>query len=131
VLADGRYDAYIRTVDLGRNQMVVDLIQVFHGQAAAEAFIADGKPRDAAQTVEGYIRNQNPRLRTLPLAPDLRVDVVRGHDTENGCDGPVFLHNLKMLISDVSYHTATLYFTLTVAGGAVHHIKEISIQPAC
>jgi hypothetical protein len=81
--------------------------------------------------VEGYIRNQNPRLRTLPMAPDLLVDVVRGHDTENSCDGPAFLHNLNMLVSDVSLHTPTLYFTLTVAGGAVHHIKDTSIQPAC
>jgi hypothetical protein len=131
VLADGRYDAYIRTVDLGRNQLVVDLVQVFHDQAATEAFIADGKPRDAAQTVKGYIRNQNPRLRTLPMAGDLRVDVIRGHDTQDGCDGPILLHKLDVLISDVSFHTPTLYFTLTVIGGVVHHIKEASIQPAC
>jgi hypothetical protein len=131
VLADGHYDAYIRTVDLGRNQLVVDLIQVFHDQAATDAAIADGKPRDAAQSLNTYIRNHNPRLRTLPLARDLRVDVVRGHDSEDGCDGPILLHKLNMLISDVSFHTPTLYFTLTVTGGAVHYIKEVSTQPAC
>ena len=29
VLADGRYDSYIRTVDSHRNRLVVDLVQVF------------------------------------------------------------------------------------------------------
>ena len=42
VLADGRYDSYIRTVDRHRNQLTVDLVQVFQGQAARDAAIADG-----------------------------------------------------------------------------------------
>jgi hypothetical protein len=130
-LADSRYDAYIRTVDLGRNQVVVDLIQVFHDDAATQAAIADGKPRDAAQGLNTYIRNHNPRLRTLPLARDLQVDVLRGNETADGCGGPSLIHKLNMLISDVSFHSPNLYFTLTVNGGAVHHIKEVATQPAC
>jgi hypothetical protein len=34
VLADGRYDSYVRTVDTNRQRLVVDLVQVFQGQAA-------------------------------------------------------------------------------------------------
>ena len=81
VLADGRYNSYIRTVDRDHNQLVVDLVQVFDGQAAMDAAIADGMARDKAQYLGVYVRNQNPRLRTLPLADDLRLD-LRGGDCE-------------------------------------------------
>jgi len=80
VLADGRYNSYIRTVDRHRNQLVVDLVQVFEGQAARDAAIADGMTPDKAQYLGVYVRNQNPRLRTLPLAQEL-LD-LRGGDCE-------------------------------------------------
>jgi hypothetical protein len=127
VLADGRYDSYIRTVDRSHNRLVVDLVQVFHDQAAINAAIADGKPRDHAQYLDTYIRNQNPRLRTLPLARDLRIDLVGRSE----CGGGSLIHKMSVLISDVSVHSPNLYFTLTVTGGAVQHIKEVPTQPAC
>jgi hypothetical protein len=127
VLAAGHYDAYIRTVDTHRNRLVVDLVQVFHDQAAIDAAVADGKPRDTAQYLDTYIRNQNPRLRTLPLARDLRIDLVGRSE----CGGGSLIHKMSVLISDVSVHSPNLYFTLTVTGGAVQHIKEVPTQPAC
>jgi len=128
VLADGRYDSYIRTVDSGRNRLVVDLVQVFEGQAAVDAAITDGMARDQAQYLGVYVRNQNPRLRTLPLARDLRLD-LRGGD----CEAPLN-HQLAKLASDarlMSGSTHTYYFTLTVAGGAVHQVQEILAINAC
>ncbi|HZD01656.1 MAG TPA: hypothetical protein VFA46_16125 [Actinomycetes bacterium] len=128
VLADGRYDAYIRTVDTGRNRLVVDLVQVFHDQAAVDAAIADGKPRDQAQYLSVYVRNQNPRLRTLPLASDLHLD-LRGGD----CEAPVS-QQLTKLAADarlMSGSVHTYYFTLTVAGGAVHRVQEFLAINAC
>jgi hypothetical protein len=128
VLADGHYDSYIRTVDTRHQRLVVDLVQVFHDQAAIDAAIAHGMPHDRAQVLYAYIRNDNPRLRTLPLARDLRIDLVGRGDCGAGSD---LRHDMDLLISDVSYHTPSLYFTLTVTGGAVRHIKEVSTQPAC
>jgi hypothetical protein len=128
VLADGRYDAYIRTVDSGRERLVVDLVQVFEGQAAVEAAVADGQSRDTAQVLYTYIRNQNPRLRTLPLAGDLRLD-LRGID----CEAPVS-HQLAKLAADaraMSGPNHMYYFTLTVAGGAVHRVQEFVAINAC
>jgi hypothetical protein len=128
VLADGRYDAYIRTVDAGRGRLVVDLVQVFQGQAAVDAAITDGMARDKAQYLSVWVRNQNPRLRTLPLARDLRLD-LRGGD----CEAPRN-HQLAKLASDarlMSGSTHTYYFTLTVAGGAVHQIQETLAINAC
>jgi hypothetical protein len=123
VLADGHYDSYIRTVDRSHNRLVVDLVQVFHDQAAVDAAIADGKPREAAQVLYTYIRNQNPRLRTLPLASDLHLDLLAGD-----CEAPV-----SKQLSTLAAHARSggSYFTLTVAAGAVQQIKEQQSSPAC
>jgi hypothetical protein len=128
VLADGRYDSYIRTVDRHRNQLVVDLVQVFQAQAARDAAIADGMTPDKAQYLGVYVRNQNPRLRTLPLARDLRLD-LRGGD----CEAPRN-HQLAKLATDaraMSGSIHTYYFTLTVRGGAVHQVQEFLAINAC
>jgi hypothetical protein len=132
VLADGRYDSYIRRVqvpiDYGASQLVVDLVQVFDGQAARDAAITDGMARDKAQYLGVYVRNQNPRLRTLPLASDVRLD-LRGGD----CEAPSN-HQLAKLMADaraMSGSIRTYYFTLTVRAGAVQQVQEFLAINAC
>ena len=122
VLADGRYDAYIRQLNTRGDYLVVDLVQVFHDQAAVAAAVADGKPQDTAQYLSTYVRNQNPRLRTLSLAGDLRVDLL------GGCEEPVS-HQLNKLAADA--RAGGYYFTLSVTGGAVHQIQEHIAGNAC
>jgi hypothetical protein len=128
VLAGGRYESYIRQVNTRGDYLVVDLVQVFEGQAARDAAIADGMSRDTAQYLGIYVRNQNPRLRTLPLASDLRVDLLPGDCIES------LNHQLAKLIKDakaMNGSSPAYYFTLTVAGGAVHHIVENRTGNAC
>jgi hypothetical protein len=128
VLADGRYDAYIRQVNTRGDYLVVDLVQVFDGQAARDAAIGDGMAGDKAQYLGVYVRNQNPRLRTLPLAHDLRLD-LRGGD----CEAPLN-HQLTKLATDarsMSGSTHTYYFPLTVRAGAVHQVQEFLAINAC
>jgi hypothetical protein len=128
VLADGRYDAFIRQVNTRGDYLVVDLVQVFEGQAAVDAAVADGQSRETAQVLYTYIRNQNPRLRTLPLAGDLRLD-LRGID----CEAPAS-HQLAKLAADaraMSGADHAYYFSLTVAGGAVHRVQEFLAINAC
>ena len=128
MLADGRYPSSIRTVDRHHHQLIVDLVQVFHGQAGRDAAIADGMARDQAQYLGVYARNQNPRLRTLPLARDLRLD-LRGGD----CEAPRN-HQLTKLATharSMSGPIHTSYFTLTVRAGAVHQVQEFLAINAC
>jgi hypothetical protein len=128
VLADGRYNSYIRTVDSRRHRLTVDLVQVFQGQAAIDAAIADGMPHDQAQVLYVWVRNQNPRLRTLAMASDLQIDLLPGDCIESRN------HQLAKLVKDsraMSNSRPAFYFTLTVAGGAVHHIQEDKTFNAC
>jgi hypothetical protein len=128
VLPDGRYDSYIRTVDTNRQRLVVDLVQVFQGQAAIDAAIADGLSHDQAQVLYVWVRNQNPRLRTLAMARDLQIDLLPGDCIESRN------HQLAKLLKDsraMSNSRPAYYFTLTVAGGAIHRIQEDKTFNAC
>ena len=128
VLADGRYDSYIRTVDTNRQRLVVDLVQVFKYPASVDAAIADGMARDQAQVLDVWVRNQNPRLRTVALANDLQIDLLPGDCIESRN------HQLAKLIKDsraISNSRPAYYFTLTVTGGAIHYIREDKTFSAC
>jgi hypothetical protein len=122
VLADGKYDVYIRTVDTSRRRLVVDLVQVFEGEDAVKEAIKDGKSRKETEYLYTYLRNQNPRLRTLSLARDVRINLL--HE----CEGPL-RQQLSMLAEDA--HNKGVYFTLTVYGGTVRQVQEKLINPAC
>jgi hypothetical protein len=127
VLADGQYDAYITRVDSRQRRLVVDVVQVFHDARAVKEAVADGKSPAEAQYLTTWVRNQNPRLRTLPLAGDAHVN-LRG-----GCESPTS-HELALLAADakaMSGSVRTFYFTLTVADGAVQRVQERVAINAC
>jgi hypothetical protein len=125
VLADGGYSAYIRQVNSRGDYVVVDLVQVFHDKAAVEAAIADGQSRDTAQYLYTYIRNENPRLRTLRLAADLRLRLLGGD-----CEAPIS-SQLNTLAAHVRSNANQYYYAFTVDGGAVHRIQELRTANAC
>jgi hypothetical protein len=125
VLADGRYDGYIRQVNTRGDYVVVDLVQVFHDKAAVDAAIADGQSRDSAQYLYTYLRNQNPRLRTLRLADGLRLNLLGGD-----CDAPIST-KLNTLAAHVSSGANQFYYALTVTDGAVQRIQELRTGNAC
>ena len=123
-LPDGIHHTLIRKVDLAHDRITVDVVQLFLDGDAVKAALADGKPRQRAEVMTVYLRNQNPRLRTLPLAADLKVD-LHGSCEEN--------KDRRALLEQLAGNARLgLYFhTLTVRDGVVHAIKERQIQPAC
>jgi hypothetical protein len=124
VLPDGVHHAYIRRVDIARDRITVDMVQLFLDGDAVKAAVADGKSRENAQYLTVWLRNQNPRLRTLPLAADLRV---RFHQT---CEEPSDRRAVLTRLA-ASARLGVYFYSLTVHDGAVHAIKERQIIPAC
>jgi hypothetical protein len=123
-LADGRHHAYIRRVDRGRDRVVVDVVQVFEEEAAVRAAVEDGKSREDAQYLTIYLRNQSRRLRSLPLADSLVVDLLAI------CDEP---EPRGALLGKLAANAALdgYFYTLTVTDGAVRRIEERFSAPAC
>jgi hypothetical protein len=81
VLADGRHPAYVKSVDPDGQTVTFDLIQFFSGDAATKAAAEDGE--ESPPPNDYYIRNVNPRLRTLPVragAP-ITVNVLAAQST--------------------------------------------------
>jgi hypothetical protein len=126
VLADGTYPTYVSKVDVQRATITVDVIQVFQDEAAANAAIEDGTPSSEAQYLYIYIRNQNPLLRTLPVARDVRIDFL------GTCESP---GNREAALTELAKKTkhfdATYYYDVTVKDGAIHQITQRVATAAC
>jgi hypothetical protein len=79
-LADGKYLGIL--VAVGANQepprLVIDVEQWFTGDAATQAARQDGQlPPGETSVPDGYyIRNQNPRWRTIPIDPATTVSMT-------------------------------------------------------
>jgi hypothetical protein len=127
VLPDGDTPAYITKVDRANDRIVVDVVQVFHDDQAVKAAIADGKPASEAKYLTGWVRNQNSRLRTLPLAGNVDVRLL------GGCEGSGKDRDavLTQLADHAKRKGGAWYFDLTVAGGKVTKIQERLAANAC
>jgi hypothetical protein len=126
VLADGKHDAFIRKLDTRGGSVVVDVVQVFKDKAAVDAAVQDGRSRDAAQYLSVYVRNENPRLRTLPLASGFQVD-LHGACEESSLSRQQLLDTL----AGNAKLDGTYYYTLTVKDGTVQRIDERLAISAC
>jgi len=125
-LDDGHHDAYITAVDAANHRIVVDVVQVFHDARAVKEAIADGKSPAEAKYLTTWVRNENPRLRTLPLAGDVRVK-LRDTCGEGGDDQDA---QLTRLAANARLN-GTYYYTLTVDDGTVERIQERLAVNAC
>jgi hypothetical protein len=125
-LDDGDHDAYITSVDAANHRIVVDVVQVFHDAKAVTEAVADGRSPAEAKFLTTWVRNENPRLRTLPLAGDLQVK-LRDACGEGGGDRDA---QLTRLAANARLN-GTYYYTLTVDHGTVERIQERLAVNAC
>ena len=102
----------------------VDVVQRFVDDAATKAAIEDGRSPEEAEYTIVWLRNEDPRLRTLPLAAGLRVDFLEPCDTAP--DRRAVLRRLSANVRLGQY-----FYSLTVRDGSVHALVERQITPAC
>jgi hypothetical protein len=73
VLPDGRHPIFVSSVDPNRRMISVDLIQFYWGDDATREAAKDHQ--ESPPPNDYYIRNINPRLRTLPVRADAIITV--------------------------------------------------------
>jgi hypothetical protein len=120
-LADGRHPVYLKTVDPDRQTITFDLIQFFTGDAATKAAAEDNE--ESPPPNDYYIRNVNPRLRTLPVAADapITVNVLAAQTTGSATkDVSVTLAKLASYFPN----SGTPPFWLVVEQGQVTRIAQ-------
>ena len=122
VLVDGRHTVYLKTVDPSRRTIRFDLIQFYGGEEALREATKDhpeASPDEVRQWVPNdfYIRNLNPKLRTLPTRADAVITVNNLLNSHQSI--PVTLSRLTTLTQDRSP-----VFWITVRHGQVLKISE-------
>jgi hypothetical protein len=131
VLVDGRHIVYLKTVDPSRRMIRFDLIQFYGGEEALREAAKDhpeASPDRLRQWVPNdfYIRNVNPRLRTMPVPGDAAITVITLAWGEGPADSqrivPVSLTKLAAYMP-----AGERPFSITVRHGQVVSIAEIFV----
>jgi hypothetical protein len=117
-LRDGTSPAYIHFVDVPGRTITVDVIQVLTGDEADRAY--EARTGDAGRVPNDYfIVNQSPRLRTLPVADDVVVSLVRLSEDQSPDSDPGTFAELPRWVGRGANH-----FRITVEDGTVTAIDE-------
>ena len=124
VLEDGRHFVYVETAIRRANgtaRVRFDLAYFYTGAKAASAAAAHGD-----EVTDGYyIVNDNPRLRTLPLADEVEVEYV---PVDNCCElqpGNVDAWLEAVLATNQTDYAGTdVPWWITVEGGEITRIEE-------
>jgi hypothetical protein len=124
-LADGTYPTFVRAVDAHGATVEVDVLQVFVGAEAHQAAIEDGVSWNDVRFNPVYIRNENPLLRTLPVARHAHIKLL------GMCEAPSRSIGLKELRNETTPFTDTFYYDVTVVGGSVVGITQKIAVAAC
>jgi hypothetical protein len=124
-LADGTYPAFVRAVDVHGATITIDVVQVFVGAAAHQAAIEDGVPWNDVRFDPVYIRNENPLLRTLPVAREVNIKFI------GECMEPSRRVGLTELRKETTPFTSTFYYDVSVVGGSIQSIQQLIAVAAC
>jgi hypothetical protein len=115
VLADGRHPVLLKAIDPGRGTVTFDLVQYFRDEAATREAAKDHQ--ESPPPNDSYMRNVNPRLRTLPVGADAVITANQLAGSNENV--PVSLGRLASLT-----RAGSGVFWLTVRGGQILQIGE-------
>jgi hypothetical protein len=121
VLPDGRHPVRITTVDPDQRTITFDLIQFYWGDDATREAAKDHK--ESPPPNDYYIRNINPRLRTLPVTRDATITtntLTSGYTGSSTKNVPIQLYRLAIVLPP----TDSPPFWITVRHGQVVRIAE-------
>jgi hypothetical protein len=124
-LADGVYPTYVRAVDVQDATVTVDVLQVFAGAAAHQAAIEDGVPWADVRYDPVYVRNENPLLRTLPVARSVKIKFI------GMCTSPSRWVGLTELHKQTKNFDELYYYEMSVIDGSVVAIDQKVALSAC
>jgi hypothetical protein len=128
-LTDGRHFGYVRSVDTDARTIEFDLAYFLSGEEADQAYQeATGDTGHVPN--DHFVVNDNPMLRTLALAPDVRLRLLDwNHCCETFFDGDLSLFGQAILEQadvtdgDLIYRGQSQWW-ITIENGVVTEIEE-------
>jgi hypothetical protein len=124
-LADGVYPTFVRAVDVQGASVTVDVLQVFVGAEQHQAAIEDGVDWEYFMYDPVYIRNENPLLRKLSVAWDVRILFY------GWCDYPSRWAGLTELRKETASSGEGWYYEITVVDGEIVGIEQKIASSGC
>ena len=128
LLEDGRHFGYVRSVDVDARMIEFDLAYFLSGEEANAAYQAAGGSGPVPN--DHFVVNDNPKLRTLPLAPEVRLRLLDwNHCCETFFDGDLALFakaigaRADVADGDLIYRGQSQWW-ITVENGVVTEIEE-------
>jgi hypothetical protein len=119
VLADGRHPVIIKQVNLSEATVTFDLIQMYWGDEATREAAKDHQ--ESPPPNDYYIRNVNPRLRTMPVAAGARLTVTAQTAGQAGGNAAGAVPaDLPTIAAKGRNHI----FWATVQGGRIRRLEE-------
>ena len=115
VLADGRHPVLLKAIDPARGTVTFDLVQYFRDEEATREAAKDHQ--ESPPPNDSYMRNVNPRLRTLPVGADAAITANQLAGSNENV--PVSLGRLASLT-----RASSGMFWITVRGDQVVQIGE-------
>jgi len=118
VLPDGRSPVIIKSVDVAKRTVTFDLVELYLGLQAEVEWKKDNPGKTEVPPLNGhYMRNNNPKLRTLPVSASAVVNVL---DNEGDPDPTATL-----AFDDLpTYRDLHGVFWITVKGGTITRFEE-------
>jgi hypothetical protein len=127
-LEDGRHFGYVRSVDVDAGTLEFDLAYFLSGEEANAAYQAAGGTGPVPN--DHFVVNDNPMLRSLPLAPDVRLRLLDwNHCCDTFFDGDLALfgqaieEQVDVTDGDLIYRGQSQWW-VTVENGVVTEIEE-------
>jgi hypothetical protein len=81
-LPNGTHPVYLAGADASAGTVTVEVVQFFEGQAAVDAAAEDSKGAADFGDADYYVRNANPRLRTVPVSPNAIITLWPREDAD-------------------------------------------------
>jgi hypothetical protein len=119
-MQNGRHPVVVKQVSVSGRTVTFDLVQWFSGDAATKAAAEDGE--ESPPPNDYYIRNVNPRLRTLPVTPDARLSLTRQTLNQGGSGNAAA--NVEVDLATVQAMGRDHLFWATVQGGRIVALEE-------
>ena len=128
-LEDGEHFGFVESVDATGGTMVFDLAYFLMGEEANEAAAERGFETPVPN--DYFIVNDNPKLRTLALAPDVELALLDwNHCCDRFIEGDLSAFATAVdageivTVGDQTYYGSLSPYWLTVEGGVVTRIEE-------
>ena len=115
LLADGRHPVLLKAIDPGRGTVTFDLVQYFRDEEATSEAAKDHQ--ESPPPNDSYMRNLNPRLRTLPVGANAAITANQLAGSNENV--PVSLGRLASLT-----RAGSGVFWITVRDGQIVQIGE-------